>query len=136
MNADVWSMNALTFWLYNKLTWNPYEDVDALIKLFCDKSYGDASESMQEYYRLIKAGFDEGRALGRENGHLKMKWFSRPEVYWDNFIDNYDFVENEGLLEKIRTALHNAYDAANDTEKKRIEHIMECYDIGEELFIQ
>ena len=54
-----WTMNGLLFWLYSKLAWNPWEDVDALIETFCDRYYGAASADMKEYYRLIKQGWDE-----------------------------------------------------------------------------
>ncbi|MBQ4289558.1 MAG: DUF4838 domain-containing protein, partial [Clostridia bacterium] len=48
-----WDMNALTIWLYGRLSWNPYEDLDALIDRFCEKVYGPAAEPMRDYYRII-----------------------------------------------------------------------------------
>ena len=56
-------MNILSMWLYYKLCWNPYEDLDALIVEFCDKVYGDASPYMQEYYDLLEVGWKNGAEL-------------------------------------------------------------------------
>lgn len=134
-NADNWAMNALTYWIYSKLCWNPYEDVDALIKEFCDKCYGDASEAMQEYYRLVKAGWDEGSIYLADEFNAHLKWNSLSLIYWDNFIDNPGFEENAGLLDKIRAALDTAWEAADDSAKERIRHIRDCY-AKDDLFFE
>ena len=34
--------------------------MDALIATYCDRYYGAASSDMQEYFRLVKQGWDEG----------------------------------------------------------------------------
>lgn len=60
-NNNTWAMNTLTFWLYSKLAWNPYEDIDALTREFCEKSYGAAAPYMLEYYTLVKQGWDSGK---------------------------------------------------------------------------
>ncbi len=120
-NSATWDMNAMVYWIYAKLCWNPEEDVDALIVEFCDKYYGGASEQMQEYYRLIEAGWKEGK----QYQPYAYAWNTGFDVYMDCFIYNDYFVENAGLHEKILETLNNAWDAANDIEKERIRYIKE-----------
>ncbi len=120
-DAALWDMNCMIYWIFAKLSWNPEEDVDALIVEFCDKYYGGASAHMQEYYRLIKAGWDEGS----KDQVRTYSWNTGFDVYMDCFILNENFVENAGLHEKILTALNNAWEAANDIEKERIRYIKE-----------
>ena len=100
-----------------------------------DKCYGDASEAMQEDYRLIKAGWDEGSIYLADEFNSYLKWNSLSLTYWDSFIDNPDFEENAGLLDKIRTALDEAYQAANDTQKARIRRALDVYNNAEAYFI-
>ena len=114
----MWGMNSLTFWLYHKLSWNPEEDVDALIKEFCDKCYGEASPHMLEYYRLLEKGWTEGK-----NDYFM--WSVSPKelyLYMDNFVYLPD------LEDEMIAALQNAWDAADDVEKERIRRIKEVYE--------
>ncbi|MBE6599399.1 MAG: DUF4838 domain-containing protein [Ruminococcaceae bacterium] len=117
-SSNVWGMNSLTFWLYHKLSWNPEEDVDALIKEFCDKCYGEASPHMLEYYRLLEKGWTEGK-----NDYFM--WSVSPKelyLYMDNFVYLPD------LEDEMIAALQNAWDAADDVEKERIRRIKEVYE--------
>jgi len=126
--SDTWEMNALPFWIYHKLSWNPEENVDELIRYFCDKVYGGASEHMQEYYRLIELGWTEGTKSLANEFNVPMKWTTDMLTYADYFLSNPDLEENEetaNLTEKILDALNKAWDAANDVEKERIRHIKE-----------
>jgi len=120
-------MNGMTYWIYSKLCWNPYEDVEALIVEYCDKYYGGASEYMQEYYRLVKKGWDEGR----EDQMRTYAWNTSFDIYMDCFVVNPNF--EEALHEEILTALDNAWNAANDAEKERIRYLKEMVEamIGE-----
>lgn len=126
--SDTWEMNALPFWIYHKLSWNPEEDVDALIVEFCDKVYGDASEHMQEFYRLLEIGWTEGTKSLAEEFNVPMKWNQIIVAYADYFLNNYDFEGNElaeNLTDRILDALNKAWDAANDVQKERIRYIKE-----------
>jgi len=125
-------MNQLSFWLFYKLAWNPYEDVDALIVEFCDKVYGDASEYMQEYYRLVTLGWNDGGEYMLEESLPTLRLINYPVDYFNYFID----VEVDGVhvLTAIQETLHKAYDAADDNGKEHIRYIMETYDNIEDLF--
>ncbi len=126
--SDTWAINALPFWIYHKLAWNPNENVDELIRYFCDKVYGNASEHMQEYYRLLELGWTEGTKSLAEAFNVPIKWTAEMLTYADYFLNNSDFEENEetaNLTGKLLDALNNAWEAANDVEKERIRHIKE-----------
>ena len=98
-----WDMNQMLYWLYSKLAWNPYEDVDALIVEYCDKVYGDASAAMQEYYRLMKQGWDEGRVTCKEAIH-----------HYTHYLRYYIlFVKKTGIGHPVIDALNEAYEAAS-----------------------
>ena len=53
-----WTQNTLTFWLYSKLMWNPYADLNELIQEFCTKVYGVAAQEMIRYYQLRELAWD------------------------------------------------------------------------------
>ena len=113
----IWDMNALTFWLYTKLAWNPDEDVNALITDFCDKVYGDASPYMQEYYRLIKQGWDDGVQAGKRlvDHHTEtVDYFKR-------------FVRDPGIGHPVLDTLELALEAAKGPVKEKIQWIYDCF---------
>ena len=85
-NKEAHAMNILSQWLFYKLTWNPYEDVDALIVYFCDKVYGDASEYMQEYYNIIRLGWRGSHEYRAEEFNSGMHLIHRPEYYFNFFL--------------------------------------------------
>lgn len=126
--GNIWATNALTFWLYGKLSWNPYADVDALIKEFCDKCYGDASPYMQEYYSLLEGCWHLGKESEVQTPTMRVEipWATPLETYIESFIDNYDLQDQYGdVPERLMTALNNAWEAADDLEKERILRLKE-----------
>ncbi|MBQ4290034.1 MAG: DUF4838 domain-containing protein, partial [Clostridia bacterium] len=107
---EVWAMHTLSFWVYSKLAWNPDLDVDALIVEFCDKVYGNASSLMQEYYSLIKQGWDYGNA-----GNDKLI------DHDSNYTTFYSYyIKGPGINETICNTLIQAYDTAEGAAKARI----------------
>jgi len=133
-NSNEWAMNALPFWIYGKLLWNPYEDVEALIVEFCDKVYGDASEAMQEYYRLVQLGWKDGAELMSTEFNNIYELTTPPMTYWDYFINV--TVDDINILEGIQDALNKAWDAANDAEKEHIRYMKEIFDNPEDHFVK
>ena len=114
-DADSWAMNQLTFWLYGKLAWDPYADVEELIAEFCEKVYGDAGKFMLEYYYYLREAWVNGRY------GVDLQWNTQLQTYLDSFLRDYD------KLEEMVIALNNAWNAANDIEKERICHIRETF---------
>ncbi len=124
--ADVWEMNALTFWLYSKLAWNPEEDIEALIDEFCEKCYGAAAEHMREYYRILSLGWEDGAAAYGEEFNALLKFYAEPWEYYYNFLDTE--VDGVYILDGIREALDAAWEAAeNETVRGRIAQARESY---------
>ncbi len=117
--SQSWAINMMTYWIYGKLSWNPEEDVEALIVKFCDKVYGAASEKMQEYYRLLKQGYTEA-----ESAKDYLWNFKHPaNYYFDVFVYQID------LEDEMVTVLREAYEAADsDMVRERIRPIKESYE--------
>ena len=119
-------MNIMTMWIYNKLMWNPYEDVEALIVEFCDKVYGEASPIMQEYYDLLELGWAEGASVIPESFNADINVDRDARYYYDYFLD-FDMEDGTYYLDAVRDVLQRAYDAADDTAKTFIEWPLEVY---------
>ena len=117
-------MNHLLIWLYQKLLWNPYEDVPSLISYFCDKVYGDASPYMQEYYRLLEQGFTE---------FSKTYYIDCTLRFWAS--DYYKrVVKKTGIGHPLLDALEAAYGAAPDQVKETIKYMWDCVRINMNSF--
>ncbi|MBR6748053.1 MAG: DUF4838 domain-containing protein [Clostridia bacterium] len=115
-NNNVWAMNALTFWLYSKLAWNPWADTKALTGKFCRKAYGKAADAMLTYYNLVKKGWE----LGRDGATLV--WHNPPEMYLHHFVFKHE------LAEPMQKALDEAWNAADETARARIRYIKETFE--------
>ncbi|MBQ4289682.1 MAG: DUF4838 domain-containing protein [Clostridia bacterium] len=116
--SSIWDLNALTFWIYGKLTWNPDEDIPSLVHTFCDKYFGGASEPMQRYYSLLWKGWELGRKESVRIGyHL-----SELSYFMDTFIGKW------GFQDEMLSALRKAWELADETEKKRIRRIKEVFE--------
>jgi len=133
-NSDMWEMNAMVYWLYAKFLWNPYEDMEALMDYYCDKVYGDASEYMQEYYRLLYIGWKDGAAIMSTEFNNVVQFATPPMTYWDYFINV--TVDGVDILGGIQEALENAWNAANDVQKERIRHMREIFSDPEAHFMR
>ncbi|MBO4797496.1 MAG: DUF4838 domain-containing protein, partial [Candidatus Methanomethylophilaceae archaeon] len=113
---NYWDMNELLCWLYQKLLWNPDEDIPSLITYFCDKVYGGASPYMQEYYRLLEQGF---------NGFKES--YKGATTLTFHFSDFYKrCVKNQGIGHPLLDTLEQAYNAASGPVKDRILYIWDC----------
>ena len=112
-------MNALTIWLYGRLSWNPYEDLDALIDRFCEKVYGPAAEPMRDYYRIIL-----------ESWEITSKTYPRAVEHDDPRLpSNYVlfFIHKTGIGHAVIDALDLALERAEEPMKDVIGYIRESY---------
>ncbi len=125
--GDGYNMNLMTLWIYYKLLWNPYEDVDALIVEFCDKVYGEASDEMQEYYALLCKGWSYGSTeILPYEFNAKIRWNFDQQYYYDYFLD----IETDDgvyILDALKDAITRAYEAADDKAKEFIRRPYELY---------
>ncbi len=124
---DGFKMNVMSMWIYYKLMWNPYEDVDALIVEFCDKVYGDASDEMQEYYALLYKGWHYGSTeILPYEFNAKIKWNISQQYYYDYFMD-FDLEDGTYYLDALTAAITRAYEAADDKTKEFIRQPYEVF---------
>jgi hypothetical protein len=49
-----WASQGLNYYVLARLLWNPAEDVDALIKDYCDAGFGNASPQVQRYFARLE----------------------------------------------------------------------------------
>jgi hypothetical protein len=127
---NIWEMNMMSHWIYSKLAWNPYEDVDELVKYFCDKVYGAASEAMQEYYKYIKMGWEDGTETMASEFNVFHKWNTDPAWYFQYYLD----IEVDGIYiyDAIKEALAKAYELADERAKGYLERPIWAFDDWEE----
>ncbi|MBO4229833.1 MAG: DUF4838 domain-containing protein [Clostridia bacterium] len=112
-----WDMNALTYWLYSRLAWNPDEDVNALIHLFCEKAYKDAAPMMEHYYELLKYGWDRGNA--------RTDWSMDIHHFWDwDFYYEY-YVKFPRIASEMKATLEAAWEAADESVRTRLAYLKE-----------
>jgi len=123
-NKDNWDTNMMTHWLITKLSWNPYEDVDALIEYYCDKVYGEAADEMLEYYRILKMGWDDGAETLYSMFNANIRWNSPTMDIYYNFLDT--TVDDIYIIEGLGEALDKAWEAADDRAKEFIARRREC----------
>jgi len=111
---DAWGVNALQYWLFNKLIWNPDEDIEALKTEFIEKAYGAAAEPMRRYYDLIEQGWNSDRA--------QQSWATSGET----LVRQYVVVA--GVKDAAQQALDEAYALADERAKARIEPIKSTFE--------
>ncbi|MBO4798337.1 MAG: hypothetical protein J5494_06170, partial [Candidatus Methanomethylophilaceae archaeon] len=107
-----------------KLIWNPDEDIPSLITYFCDKVYGEASPYMQEYFRLMKQGFEEGSQQRHELVSLILHKSSYYRTY----------VKKTGIGHPVLDALEQAYNAAEGPVKDTIKYIWDTVSANMNMF--
>jgi hypothetical protein len=133
--GDAYDMNLLTFWIYYKLLWNPYEDVDALVAEFCEKVYGDAAEHMKEYYAILRKGWDFGsNEIIPYEFNSKIKWNINSQYYYFNFL-NIETDDGVMILDGLVDAITKAWEAADDKTKEFIRRPYEVFTGGWERFL-
>jgi len=49
-----WASRGLNYYILAKLLWDPSQDIDALIKDYCDKGFGSASSDIQKYFSTLE----------------------------------------------------------------------------------
>jgi hypothetical protein len=109
-----------------KLLWNPYENVDELIVEFCDKVYGEASEAMQDYYRILREGWKIGAELIPLDFNSMILW-NRDKPYYDLYFLDVETDDGVHILDGLKEALNRAWEAADDKAKEFIRYPYEVY---------
>ena len=117
-------MNHLLIWLYQKLLWNPYEDIPSLIEYFCDKVYKDASPYMKEYYRLLEQGWNVFADTFYVDCSIRLK-----TAFFYKSV-----VKKTGIGHGVLDALEAAYGAAPEQLKEMIKYMWDSVRVQMEAF--
>ncbi|HQH63544.1 MAG TPA: DUF4838 domain-containing protein [Clostridiales bacterium] len=67
----------MTSWLYAKLLWDPYEDMDALMSRFMRLYFGDGWQYIKEYTRMISVECN-GKTIAGIQTHMKCFDLNQP----------------------------------------------------------
>ncbi|RAV11900.1 DUF4838 domain-containing protein [Paenibacillus contaminans] len=111
--SEAWGVNALQFWLFEKLFWNPDADIEALTNEFVHKAYGAAAEPMKRYYNLIKQGWNYDQQ--------PINWYSNESQLIGQYI------VQAGIQEAAAQELNEAWELADERAKARIEPIRSTF---------
>jgi len=113
MRCDM-SLSLLNSWLYAKLLWDPYQDMDALLADFLPKYYGEGWQYIREYIRVTSEELTGRKVWGRTRhfqccdgpGNKGMLYMKAGEVkYVDALWENAKALAEEGWqLENVRRA--------------------------------
>lgn len=113
-NGPNWGINALQFWLFQKLMWNPDADIAQLKADYISKVYGPAASAMTTYYNLIEQGWNMYDDVIAYNTNT------------NTYIGKY--IVQAGIAADAQTALNNAWSAADATIRARIEPIKTTFE--------
>lgn len=115
-----WATQGLNFYVLAKLLWNPAEDVDALVKDYCEKGFGSASEYVRAYFSelekaLVRVAKREGNTV---EGELREEEddtaAARRRVERDALESAYFNVFTAEFVEHLRGLLKQASEATKD----------------------
>ncbi|SDC96649.1 Carbohydrate binding domain-containing protein [Paenibacillus sp. UNCCL117] len=109
-----WGVNALQFWLFNKLFWDPDADIGKLKAQFISKAYGAAAEPMTRYYNLLEQGWNYDQA--------QQSFVTSGETLVLQYI------VKAGIKDAAQQALNEAYALADERVKKRIAPIKNTFE--------
>lgn len=94
---------ALRIYVFSRLLWNPYCDIDAVIDDFMNGYYGSSAKYVRQYFDLLYSYI-------REDTHIK---------HYSNYTESY---YTEEMIEKARALFNKAKAVAdNDEILKRLE---------------
>lgn len=59
--TEAWDVSGMSTWVISRLWWNPYEDVDALRRMYIRRTYREAADQMQQYHDAMRDAFRADR---------------------------------------------------------------------------
>jgi len=109
-----WSINALQFWLFQRVMWDPDADLEQLKADYIRKAYGAAAVPMSTYYDLIEQGWNQ---------------YDDPIAYntsTNTYIGKY--IIEAGIKDAAQAALNEAWSLADAEAKARIAPIKTTFE--------
>ncbi len=158
-----WAARGLNNYVLAKLLWDPSQDIDALIKDYCDKGFGAASPSIQKYFSRLeeltnadaKAASDMSRAEdgidpNSRNGMLlvlsqtytpeklaeleSILADAKKQAAGDSAVINrIEFLEQAIRYAKVETAWLRAYFSIASADKKQ--RVLDALDARQEVLL-
>lgn len=77
-----WGTQGPLYYLMAQLAWNPDADPDAIVKDFCERSYGPAGKTMLSYWRLM----EEMRNRIEDESPTRWRMLESPRFYTAEFF--------------------------------------------------
>lgn len=78
MGMEVWDCNSLYFWVIAQLTWDPYQDVEALRDEYLKRVFGPAAQDVKDYLTLTEKAW---RASPEKSG-----WATNGDGSWAQLL--------------------------------------------------
>ena len=99
-------MSDLKLWVFSKLLWNSNQNVEYLIKEFCDGFYGKASHFIVDYLKLLQNSFKKNPAPIKAKmpinvSYLNAEFFLKAERLFNKALES---VDDEILKNHIKKA--------------------------------
>ncbi|GBF77707.1 hypothetical protein PA598K_06269 [Paenibacillus sp. 598K] len=113
-NGPQWGVNAMQFWLFQKLMWNPDANLAQLKSDYLAKVYGPAASAMATYYSLIESGWNMYDDV--------IAYYTDGSTYIGKYIID------AGIAGDAQLALDNAWALADQKIKARIAPIKETFE--------
>ena len=117
-----WGLDGPKLYIMSRVWWEPSQDVNALLRQFCDDMFGEARSEMFEYFATLEALFLE---LNDDHERKLHRWHTQ-------FVTD---VKEREKISLARRLLDEAAKKANgDQEKKRIDLFSKSFRLSEYLF--
>ncbi|GBF77706.1 hypothetical protein PA598K_06268 [Paenibacillus sp. 598K] len=113
-NGPNWGINALQFWLFQKLMWNPDANIEQLKTDYITKVFGPAAGPMATYYSLIEQGWNKYEDVIAYNTST------------NTYIGKY--IVQAGIAEAAQAALDEAWSLADAAIRARIQPIKTTFE--------
>ena len=121
-----WAGQGLNYYVLAKLLWDPSQDVDAIIKDYCDSGFGAASQPVQKYFARLETLTSQIAAHGTNEAEGELREEEETQVrshvkFWMHVPQYY----TPTVLAELRALLDDAKNAAGDDEaiKERIDFL-------------
>ncbi|MHC4404136.1 MAG: DUF4838 domain-containing protein [Planctomycetota bacterium] len=109
----VWAFDAPKAYVVSRLLWDPNQDVYALLRTFCDRTFGEAAAPMQRYYAQLASIRRDDARPGRFTPVWNRQWpfreplqlFGCPEDLHEGLFECLDEAKRAKLTDRQRRRL-------------------------------
>lgn len=99
-------MTEMKMWLFAKLLWNPYQDIDQLIDTYCNAAYGPSAKFVKEYIDIV------------EHARLRQRW-----TWFGCYVNDTSHYLNDEDCVRILKALNTAASTIKPSDpRKKLVH--------------